>query len=259
MTTAAHVTAETITCRKCAAVGIRNFVCRPVYLADAPALDVISCLICGNWYSSRPMASAMERPVDKEPEQKYNFSSWTACAKPGCPSHLRPARVAAGETLCSRCAKGEIRQQVNAIVNPAPPAADNAALTQQEVTHVETIQKLPRLAPPAPTASAVRHPPRRSPLLRRDDSESVARPVPLAADWENAPQPAELAQLLTAIGLAVSIDVIICHWQPAERVEVKAWVTTVQRVKSRRHVPPMPDVLCPIYDASYNTAELTTL
>lgn len=98
------VTAENITCRKCKVVGIQNFKRGPVYVAGGDALDVISCLLCSDWYSSRPLVEKMERPVDKQPgSAQHNFHAYPACAAPGCSSHLRPARAEAGETLCSRC------------------------------------------------------------------------------------------------------------------------------------------------------------
>lgn len=182
-----------------------------------------------------PAESTATAPVTPRQRGGSRISSFPPCTTPGCTRLVQPSRVATGSTICCRCRQTAARRA--AVSNP------------QEVHHVEVTKELPCLAPPAPPAPAVRHQPRRAPLLRRDDHESVAL-QPLAADWENAPQPPALAQLLSAIGLPVPVDVITCHWQPAERVEVKEFALAVQR-KSRRHVPPMPDVLVPFYDSAY--------
>lgn len=317
------VTRETITCRKCRASGIRNFVRRIEYLQEGGSADSIICLICGDRLASQPVTVKMERAVDHQPAN-YTYADNPTCAAPGCTRHLYKARAAAGETLCFICARKEILQQVQEIVRvaPLPPgetirnaswaicaaaactrrirpdrtaagetlcracasaredrrsplwtecassactrplrpssvvaghtlcgrcrqyAARQAARKPQEVNHVETISELPRLAPPAPPAPAECHPQSRAPRGRRDSLEGM-----ILFPEENA---AELFLLLATIALPTS-PAIIASWSPAERAEVSEWATLIDAIKGRndiRIVPPMPDVLVPIYDAS---------
>ena len=234
------VTAATITCRKCRVVGIQNFRRGPVYVAGGDCLDVISCQICGDWYASKPRVEKMERAVS--PTEKGHGGMLTQpCTVSGCPGRIDPTKNQSG--LCNSCHHKLCNWTKNGSKSLAPiirtatgyiTRAAYLAAQPQEVTHVEITQSLPCLAPPAPETPAISHPPRHIPQLRRDDHQGVS----------------ELAQLLAESGLLPGTE-IIASWSPDERREVKEFCAALQTTKRFRHTPLMPDVLCPIYDATY--------
>lgn len=233
------VTRETITCRKCRAVGIQNFKRGPVYVEGGLCLDVVSCLICSDWYAHKPAALKMERQV--APVKDRGLAT---CHVAGCGNYISANPLQNKSGLCTTCSNRMSSWKKAGSPGLAPlirtatgymTRAAFAALNPSEVTHVEITQSLPRLASPAPATPAECHSPSRPAQLRRDSDESLSRFI---------------AVLLVKAGLTTPATTI-AGWSPGEQSEVVNFLNALQKRKTTRRMPALPDVLVAIYDAAY--------
>lgn len=93
------VTAETIRCHKCGATGLKNFTRRVYALQEHPAVDAISCMMCGQWLKSEPVMSKMERQIPPVTDRQL-----PTCHVVGCGNFIsaHPGQNKSG--LCTCCA-----------------------------------------------------------------------------------------------------------------------------------------------------------
>ena len=93
------VTDETIRCHKCGATGIKNFTRRVYYMQEHPAVDAISCIMCGQWLKAEPVMSKMDRAVPPVKDRQL-----PTCKVVGCGNFIsaNPGQNKSG--LCTCCA-----------------------------------------------------------------------------------------------------------------------------------------------------------
>lgn len=107
--------ATLLRCRHCAATGIRNFTRRVYALEDHPSVDVIACIVCGDWLKYRPVTPAMTRAVPP-----INDRALATCHVAGCVHYIsaNPAQNKSG--LCSTCSNKMAAWRANGSKNLPP-------------------------------------------------------------------------------------------------------------------------------------------